>query len=419
MTSPLIYSSCTFQLLSSYLQGERAVSQKQATSVVSSKGCSENGRPQDLKKATTGCYSRLIINTKNLDTARFSPKVAISVKDNLGRLFSRESGEVTLMKKKLGRYITALQSEITLVQKSITVHTQHMAESAINLKDQELQLKRWALGHLFRNFQLQAWLRHARCEFVVFIVKYILNSLQKKVDDAAIILRHVSNKKIEQADVVPSIPPPYDMATIDNYCLASEPMLMAEARFVEMHTRLLLLDKLCHRSLHKFRTKLPDLESKQQQDRMDLLHSLLSRYSAHMKNSQPLVKENDHLTWDNFIIWSMKRQNEQAELEKEYFGLVEDERETEGRLFRRWCILMNPKFIENELNILTVPVDRSGASLSSSGPRNSFQGEAAFVNAELASLLAAASEHSARQSSISKHSEMNTAAAAQKPGMCL
>ena len=373
-------------------------------------------KPKDTKKII-GSYGRLIVNTKNLDTAKFSPKVSISVKDNLGRLFSRESGESTLMKKKLSRYITALQAEIVLVQKSITLHSQHMAELALNLKDQELQLKRWALGHLFRTFQLQAWLRHSRCEFVVSIVTYILSVLQEKVDDANCILRHISNKKGGMNEGTPSLLPPYDLASIDEYCLSPEAILLAEPQFVELHTRLMLLDKLCHRSLHKFRAKLPDLESKAQTDRMESLHVLLSRYSAHMKNSQPLVKEGDRLTWDNFIIWSMKRQNEQNELEKEYLGFVEDERETEGRLFRRWCILMNPKFIENELNILAVPVDRDRVSSSqpTANSKNSFQGEAAFVNAELATLLAAAADNTTRQSTAPKASDpaaLNT----QKPG---
>lgn len=351
-----------------------------------------------------------------METSRFSPKVAISVRDNLGRLFSRDSGEVTLMKKKVGRYVTALQGEIGLVQKSIVVHSQHMAELAVILKDQELQLKRWALGHLFRTFQLQAWLRHSRCEFVVFMVQYILRALQEKSEDANAIFK-VLSKRNDLQSIAPSIQPPYDLTTIDNYCLAPEEVLLSESAFVEMQTRLLLLDKLCHRSLHKFRTKLPDLESKSQTERMDYLNSLLMRYSIHMKNSQPLVKNRDRLTWDNYIIWSVKRQNEQTELEKEYFGFVEDERETEGRLFRRWCILMNPKFVENELNILTVPVESERMSSSQqSNSKNSFQGETAFVNPELASLLAAASESTIRQSSISKQHD-GTLAHSQKPGI--
>lgn len=372
-------------------------------------------------KKVIGSYGRLVINTKNFDTSKFSPPVTIGVKDNLGRIFSRDSGEVTLMKKKLSRYITALQAEVVLVQKSVSIHVQHMAELAVNLKDQELQLKRWALGHLFRTFQLQAWLRHSRCEFVVFMVKYILSSLQEKLEDASIILKNISMRSSGRAQPVPSLPPPYDLEAINSYCLSPEAIMLAETSYVEMHHRLLLMDKLCHRSLHKFKTKLPDLESKPQTERMEALHALLLRYSTHLKNSQPFVRENDRLTWDNFIIWSMKRQSEQTELEKEYLGFVEDERETEGRLFRRWCILMNPKFIENELNILTVPIERERAPSVQSSGRTTFNGDNAFVNPELASLLAAAAaaENVARQSSAASSAKTAepTASPMQKPGI--
>ena len=370
-------------------------------------------------KKSIGSYGRLIANTKNLDTDRFSPPVSISIKDSFGRLFSRESSEVTLMKKKLSRYGSALQNEVVLAQKSVIIHSQHMTDLAINLKEQELQLKRWALGHLFRTFQLQAWLRHSRSKFVIFLVKYILNSLEERVEDVNNILRNILNSGGNRAQGTSQLPL-YSVANIEKYCVAPEPYLLSDPLFVDANNRLLLLDKLCHRSLHKFKTKLPELESKSQADRMDALHVLLMKYSNHLKNSQPLVKGKNRLTWDNFIIWSMKRQNEQTDLEKEYMSFVEDERETEGRLFRRWCILMNPKFVENELNILTVPVhvpmDQERVSIvQQESLKNSFNGDAMFVNSELSALLAATSENMARSSTASKAAPM-TPPPGQKPG---
>ena len=73
-------------------------------------------------------YGRVISLSKNLDSSKFCPPQTSSLKDSIGRMFSRESEEVSNVKKRLRRYKIALQAEILLVQKVIVMHTQHKDE---------------------------------------------------------------------------------------------------------------------------------------------------------------------------------------------------------------------------------------------------------------------------------------------------
>jgi len=54
--------------------------------------------------------------------------------------------------------------------------------------------------------------------------------------------------------------------------------------------------------------------------------------------SEPASLE-ESLGWPEFCDWYALRHQEMAELEREFGNFVEDEREREGRLFRRWCTL--------------------------------------------------------------------------------
>ena len=328
-------------------------------------------------------YNRVVMTSKTpQDSAKFSPTVTISFRDSFGRMFSRDSEEVTKIKKKLRRYIVNLQAEMVLVSKATSGHSAHKDELSANLREQELQLKRWALAHLFRPFQLQAWLRSSRCDMMVMLSEYIYAALGRKVEAAQELLDTIlkSGKVTRSAGVLCH---PYDYDSIEKFCVSPEAIVMSDTAFQPLQNRIILMDKICHRSLHKFRMKLPDLESKGQVERAELLRSILVRYSNNTKNAQPLIKLGETLNWETFIIWSMKKQNEQTDIEREYMSFVEDERETEGRLFRRWCILMNPHFIEDELQVLAVassrptrpskegPIAASAGSLASAADRSS------------------------------------------------
>jgi hypothetical protein len=104
--------------------------------------------------------------------------------------------------------------------------------------------------------------------------------------------------------------------------------------------------------------QLPELEPKSfEQRRLDLA-KILNDYQKLVNTSLPGNLE-DTMTWDEFcqwyclyLSWSVgdilmcslpcrysDRQTEVSKLEKSFASLVEDEREREGRLFRRWCTL--------------------------------------------------------------------------------
>lgn len=69
-----------------------------------------------------------------------------------------------------------------------------------------------------------------------------------------------------------------------------------------------------------------------------MLGDVLGRYSALIAMTEPAALEAT-MTWPDFCAWYALRHQEMAELEREYGNFVEDEREREGRLFRRWCTL--------------------------------------------------------------------------------
>lgn len=305
-------------------------------------------------------YGRVISLSKNLDAAKFCPAQAPSIKDSLGQMFSRENKEVVNVKKRLRRYKLALQAELLLVQKVITMHTQHKDELLSNLREQELQLKRWALTHLYRTFHLQAWLRASRCELMITMAKHIEKILEAKGNEAQAAADRISMESKANKNYV--LPAPFDAANIDKYCASPEGIAEADSQFQALQVRLHTIDKLCHRSLQRFRSKLPELESKSHNQRAAQLMNILTAYSAILTNTEPKTKPGESLTWDAFIMWSVKRQSDQNDLEREYLSFVEDERETEGRLFRRWCILMNPQVIEAEMNVLAVKAVGGGPS---------------------------------------------------------
>jgi hypothetical protein len=69
-----------------------------------------------------------------------------------------------------------------------------------------------------------------------------------------------------------------------------------------------------------------------------MLNDILKGYIKWLDASEPANV--DDMTWPEFCDWYSKRNTEMSDLEKEYGIFVEDEREREGRLFRRWCLLV-------------------------------------------------------------------------------
>lgn len=52
--------------------------------------------------------------------------------------------------------------------------------------------------------------------------------------------------------------------------------------------------------------------------------------------ANPADDPDDELTWKSFFSWYTRRQEKLSQIEREYVSFIEDEREREGRLFRRW-----------------------------------------------------------------------------------
>jgi hypothetical protein len=229
---------------------------------------------------------------------------------------------------------------------------------------------------------------------MITMAKHIERLLEAKAADAQAASDKITKDARENKNY--NLPPPFDSANIDKYCLSPEGISEADTQYQALQVRLHTIDKLCHRSLQRFRTKLPELESKTPNQRAAQLTNILTAYSAILANIEPKTKPGESLSWDAFIMWSVKRQSDQSDLEREYLSFVEDERETEGRLFRRWCILMNPQVIEAEMNVLAVKSVGFGAvggaaSVVNAGDRSSVADSHGLPSAAIASSAAASS----------------------------
>jgi len=91
---------------------------------------------------------------------------------------------------------------------------------------------------------------------------------------------------------------------------------------------------------------------------------MIYRYKSLVESIYP--DNVDTISWDEFCVWYQQRHRDLMDLERGFGNFVEDDREKEGRLFRRWCSLANSvDDKQDEAATTTSSIDETIASIAS------------------------------------------------------
>ena len=249
---------------------------------------------------------------------------------------------------KLNYYKQLLQADIKLAEKACSNHEGRYESLQIEFAEQKGQLTRWGLESLIKNFRMQSWLRQSRGELLMNMTKHIIQTLQTKLTEVTELLaflniKNTKDKKPPAASspVLPDHRQQLDTIT-DAFYSSPETLLEKDKDFLKKRQRLSAIDKLCHMASTKFRESLPELNSKDFAERSRIILSIVKRYSS-LLDSKNLCMNSDiavNGSWHDFSVWYEEKSAKELQLYEEYLQFIDDEREREGRLFRRWCNLV-------------------------------------------------------------------------------
>lgn len=176
---------------------------------------------------------------------------------------------------------------------------------------------------------LKAWARVSRAGLLEDIAHHGMKLLQDRFDRAQRVILQFSDSTSGRK---------HPLSSYNAFCLLPEAVISRDSVLVSLAHRLTKMDKICSNSLYTFRTMLPELESRTYAQRRHMLHDILKCFDEWMNACEP-PKIEEGMLWVEFCNWYAGRHSAMSDLEKEYGTFVEDEREREGRLFRRWCLL--------------------------------------------------------------------------------
>lgn len=319
-----------------------------------------------------------------------------SVKDRVFSFVNRETEAERKTRLRLVEYRGILQSEILIIERAVLHHSGHAKNLLSEFDNQELQLQKWGLLKILPIFRLQAWLRIGRTRLLEEIAQLCLKLMKGRFERSAkVITQYI------EVHVTKNFP----LAAYNDFCQPPPNVVAKDSILNGYFVRLSRMDRLCQSYLNNFRQMLPELKSKAFSDRKDSLIHLLTYYGAWVKCVYPIVpdleggveleeqsveglaaeghtaaavqggpgqEKDPPMTWESFCSWNSARQRKIFDLETKFSSFVEDEREREGRLFRRWVTLACDQH---------APADQA-----MSGDRP--EGESAAVAEEAASLTA-------------------------------
>ena len=306
-----------------------------SSSSSSSSGGSGSHRSHSRGGVKQSCYARLVGKRRqSAPPLPEDPGTSTSVfgwaRDRVLGLVAGESAEERSTRLRLSWYKQVLQAELGVVEKARQHFGQHGRDLAIEFEMQELQLQKWGLLNILPAFRMQAWSRVSRSallEDMAGVAEKILRLRLQRSQDVITLYANDTrgNRK-------------HPLGSYSAFCLEPDKVMAKEPALQQLGHRLTRMDKVCTVSLHVFKTMLPELESRTFAQRKHMLGDVLSRYAQLVAITEPASLEAT-MGWPEFCEWYALRHQDMAELEREYGNFVEDEREREGRLFRRWCTL--------------------------------------------------------------------------------
>lgn len=344
---------------------------KRSQSTHNEKDSSDRDTSYDKKKKSSSIYYRIVGKrkhasahgvTKVCDDPEASLSTISNLKDKFWSFMAGESDLERLTRLRLQWYKGLLQSELIVLERAKTHHRQHGQNLAQDFENQELQLQKWGLLNILPAFRMQAWVRVSRASLLEDMSILATRLLQSRADRADRVINQFNDTSVSRK---------YPLSSYNEFCQLPEGLMHKDANLQVLAHRLAKIDRICSASLHKFRTLLPELESRTYVQRRHMLNDILNGYTKWLDASEP-TNIDDDMTWPEFCDWYSKRNTEMTDLEKEYGIFVEDEREREGRLFRRWCLLvLAGTSFSSEDNLKSSSADNSGDGLLTSSVRAS------------------------------------------------
>jgi hypothetical protein len=246
---------------------------------------------------------------------------------------------------KLNYYKQLLQGDIKLAEKAFGNHEGRYESLQIEFAEQKGQLTRWGLESLMKNFRMQSWLRQSRGELLMNMTKHIIQTLLTKLTEVTelITFLNIKSTKDQKTKLSSGSDLRQKLDTItDAFYASPETLLEKDKHFLKKRQRLSAIDKLCHTASAKFRESLPELNSKDFAERSRIVVSIVKRY-ANLLDPKNLCTNSDIAvsgSWHDFSLWYEQKSAKELQLYEEYLQFIDDEREREGRLFRRWCNLV-------------------------------------------------------------------------------
>eukprot|EP01041_Mallomonas_annulata_P007876 gene7876-16118_t len=334
--------------------------------------------PPPLKSKPEDSYHRVVGTRENGDKEKsFTESMHVPlalISDRFLKLFSAETEEERILRSRLLRYRGILEKEMQAAHDAM-VHHATQSEVILNeLQEQEGQIRRWGLIHiLLQALHMQAWIRRTRCTQLLYLASEAHRILQEKVVATDTIaerlgvvsgaVTHTGTGKQQSSSSSslddPGLPSSTSASTsqVGGTFFKSPEALWNENEPLRDHLRYRLptLDSICSLRTQQFRKCLPAAERQSFPVRQQQLLDTIKSYAELMASPEPRNLETD--SWKTFCNWFLQRQTEQADLEKTFAGLVEDEREREGRLFRSWCFAVLPEstLVSQSLSVDPMP----------------------------------------------------------------
>ena len=270
---------------------------------------------------------------------------------------------------------------------------------------------------------LQAWLRVSRAELVVEMSSEALRVLKSKIRHTEFAIAQFSNNN-KTVTVVSNVNTSKEDEKIIMYadnslpqpseiCQSVAEVVESDANFSSLSGMLAQMDVVCNASLRTFQSLLPEVQSRTFAQRRITLLGILNKYSQLYLREEPSPEEviseelpfdllkaqkcsdddaergkfeiasaavgrstssaSDDLClkWEQYSAWYSERRYAMLEIEKEFSSFIEDEREREGRLLKKWFSLSPPPTSTSSSSSAIRKSDNTNAKPSVSGSSSS------------------------------------------------
>lgn len=236
----------------------------------------------------------------------------------------------------------------------------------------------------------------------LMILRVKITQIEKALSDHAIFSQSMSANN-DRNDSKIALLIDNSQSEISRTCRPVAEVVEMNGTFSAMSVMLLQMDAVCSASLRTFQSLLPDVQTRTCAQRRLILIDILTRYSylyladeptaatcsPHSNSDKITGKKSDAKSkdvshngieqedksdgWIRYSKWYSERKTAMQEIEKEFGGFVEDEREKEGRLLKKWLSLSDPILSPaSSSSHLRLPTTRQtpSSSNSSSGTSN-------------------------------------------------